>query len=59
MKPLIKNNTSRENERLIGEDEAEYAKSCYRQLLAAFLGKHNTIYDCTEINLIDHCFNYY
>ncbi|XP_025417244.1 facilitated trehalose transporter Tret1-like isoform X2 [Sipha flava] len=28
---------SRENERLIGEDEAERAKSCYRQLLAAFL----------------------
>lgn len=44
MNGLIDKNVYREKERLIGEDEVEYARSCRRQLLASFLGKHSKIH---------------
>lgn len=43
MEGLIDKKVCRENERLVGEDEAEYVRSCRRQLLASFLGKNSKI----------------
>jgi len=54
MRGLIDQKTCRENERLIGEEKAEFARSCRRQILASFLGKCLKTISMTIIS-----YNYY
>lgn len=49
MKDLLRRETYKENERLIGQEETENVKACRKQLLAGFLGK----YIIDNINIIN------